>query len=191
MTPIEIEYASVERSRFRRVRQHSLRLRVRLLSGTRLPPLRDRGFDGSFNNILPYPLSSMYSRRYDPRHMPTGVCRYWYQGRGCRNLAHGLSCNLQQPGIWRERNLCHRFEDGRNCKPFCLRIHGEQPLFDVHTFLTNKAAEDPTWKRSVVEVARVLAGAPPILAIRDQDSSEFDAKVSAPQRQNYVQPVPG
>jgi hypothetical protein len=74
--------------------------------------------------------------------------------------------------VWRERNFCHRFQDGRGCGPLCPRIHGAQPVFDVHTYLLNKAREDPVWRLAIIEVARALAV--PTLAIHDvsSDSSE-------------------
>ncbi len=155
-TPFENAYTSFERSRLRRI----------------------------FQKLRAVPVSSMYSQKYDPLLKPSGVCKNWYEGRGCLNVTYGLSCRLHHSDDFRDRNLCSRYAQGENCQPYCAKMHGDQVVFDVHTWLLNRAAESPTWQRAIVEVNRVLSGAPPILAVSHQDHVELEAE-------KCMQPVPG
>ena len=127
----------------------------------------------------------MPSRRYDLRFLPPGCCKYWYEGRGCRLLARGLPCLLEHPDVWRERNFCHKYQDGRGCGHLCPRIHGEQPVFDVHTYLLNKAREDYVWRLAIIEVARALAA--PVLAITDISSDSSEELPVTPPAPGYPQ----
>ena len=56
--------------------------------------------------------------------LPAGVCRYWYNGRGCRNMPqHGGNCLSDHPSYMTSRNVCHK-DDRGDCNGInCSRLH--------------------------------------------------------------------
>ena len=59
--------------------------------------------------------------------LPHGVCRYWYDGRGCRNMPqHGGDCRSAHPDNMTSRNVCHKDDRGDRSGLNCSRLHMRQ-----------------------------------------------------------------